>query len=403
MIRIEIRNFQSIEHADIQVRGFTALVGRSNIGKSAIVRAVESALTGASGTSFVRHGPTCARRIKGKTCKCFASVHITGDGFDLLWEKGDGVNRYKYNGMDYDAVARGFPEFLKPDFTPVKIGDHQTVIQVAPQWEPIFLLNATGGTVADVLSDVARLDRINVAMRLSEKDRKAAMATLKVRHEDADRLRVALQGYTGLDDAITQANDVAARLKKIEGHNRNVVAIAGFQQTLGVIEGRIQDLEGISSVKPPETQPLLAQTRARIKLTGFAADYTVKSTVVDTLAPVATLQVPAPASMQEALEHNVKVSTWFSKVQVLKGALQKWIPVKDTPIPDSSHLSTMTAAVKTSASLSARLTTLQKAIEGLEAQYATVLEDEKGVQEEVRKLGTCPSCARPFQEGHTHP
>ena len=33
MIEVEVRNFQSIEHISLKVEGFTALVGRSNIGK----------------------------------------------------------------------------------------------------------------------------------------------------------------------------------------------------------------------------------------------------------------------------------------------------------------------------------------------------------------------------------
>ena len=64
MTEVEVRNFQSVEHAVFRIEGFTALVGRSNIGKSALVRAVKAALTGATGTDFVRHGGLCARRLK---------------------------------------------------------------------------------------------------------------------------------------------------------------------------------------------------------------------------------------------------------------------------------------------------------------------------------------------------
>src|SRR5574343_133418 len=269
MIRIEIRNFQSIEHTVIQVQGFTALVGRSNIGKSAIVRAVEYALTGASGTNFVRHGATCARRLKGKTCKCFASVHITGPGMDLLWEKGDAVNRYVYNGAEYEAIARGFPEFLKPYFTPIKAGDVHTMLQVAPQWDPLFLLNATGGTVADVLSDIACLDSINVAMRLSDKDRKADMATLKVRQTDAERYRESLRGYVGLDAALDAKEAVADRLKEIEAANRSVVTVQGYQRAHDTVSAEISRLDGVTAVTVTDTTDMLNAARAMVKVRNF--------------------------------------------------------------------------------------------------------------------------------------
>ena len=397
---VEIRNFQSIEHAVIQVQGFTALVGRSNIGKSAAVRAVEAALTGASGTSFVRHGPTCARRIKSKTCKCFTSVHLTGDGFDLLWEKGDSVNQYHYNGVEYTAVAKGFPEFLRPDFTPVKVGDTAVQLQVAPQWKPLFLLDVTGGAVADVLSDVARLDRINVAMRLSEKDRRAAAATLKVRKEDADRLRNTLQDYAGLDLALAETVTIADKLKRIEEINLRAVKLGKFSSESEALTERVSALEGVATITPPRAQPLVDQTRARIKLNALHLSYEAKVEMVEHLAPVVSLAPPEPNVVDHCRGQRARLDAWFVKVQSLKGALQQWIPVKDLVVPDAALLQSQTAAMKASSALAIKLNALQQAMQGLDAQYQATLDDERCIQEEVRKLGACPSCTRPFHGAH---
>ena len=178
MIDLEVRSFQSIEHVKLRVDGFTALVGKSNIGKSAIVRAVKAALTGCVGNSFVRHSSACARRSKkAKTCECYSSVHIKAENFDLLWEKGDKHNRYVFNGQEHGVPNRGTPDFLErpkleKDFGQVKVGDQWSLLQVADQFENLFLLNQSGGVVADVFSDVARLDRVNVAIKYVEKDRR---------------------------------------------------------------------------------------------------------------------------------------------------------------------------------------------------------------------------------------
>ena len=39
---LEISNFQSVEKADIQLGGFTVIVGPSNSGKSALLRALRA-------------------------------------------------------------------------------------------------------------------------------------------------------------------------------------------------------------------------------------------------------------------------------------------------------------------------------------------------------------------------
>lgn len=123
MLDVEIRNFQSIEHVHVVIDGFTTLVGRSNLGKSAIVRAIKAALTGAPEETSVRHGPKCEREVKGtKSCKCYCSVHIKTEGFDLLWEKGGDKNEYVFNGAKKTAVGKGTPDFLDESFGVVKSG-----------------------------------------------------------------------------------------------------------------------------------------------------------------------------------------------------------------------------------------------------------------------------------------
>mgnify|MGYP001228451488 CR=1 FL=1 len=115
MIEVEVRDFQSIEHATIKIDGFTALVGRSNIGKSAFVRAVQACVTGAPVGAYVRHNALCPRKTrKAKECRCQCSVHIRAEQFDLLWEKGDFINRYTFNGTVYDKANQGTPDFLLP-------------------------------------------------------------------------------------------------------------------------------------------------------------------------------------------------------------------------------------------------------------------------------------------------
>lgn len=256
MIEVEIHNFQSVEHVVIQIDGFTTLVGRSNIGKTAIVRAVKAALTGRAGNNFVRHSPTCARLAGAKKCKCHASVHVKAPGIDLLWEKGDAVNRYTYNGTVYDKVERGTPSFLSPLFSLLKVGDKPTLLQVADQFHPIFLLDTSGPAVADTLSDVARLDQINVASRLADKDLREARATLKVRRKDVQALARRVEAYDGLDDAVKPVDLLQEELRGLHSGQADVLRLEAYDVQVSARTRALRQYEGLELIEPLNFEPV---------------------------------------------------------------------------------------------------------------------------------------------------
>jgi hypothetical protein len=399
VIEVVVRNFQSIEKASFRIDGFTVVVGRSNIGKSALVRAVKAALTGAPATSFVRHGAGCLRRTKkAKTCKCFASVHLCGEGLDLLWEKGDSINRYTFNGAVYDKAERGTPDFLYPDFAPVKVGDRQEMLQVADQFSPIFLLDQTGGTVADTLSDVARLDRINAAMRLAEKDRKEAASTRKVREKDAADLRKKLTAYDGLDDVLGQAQALSDRHDDIERHGRSVVRMDGLLEHLAALVGAVRGLEGVTSVAVPDPSAMMGD-RARLdQIDGFLVRLTDREREVEALSGVEDVLAPSAAGIEEGARSLQRLDGWLARLVDMKGWLAPWRAVEAAPVLDASGIREARDLVVSLDRFVTGYEALTVTVAGLEADLAAVQEDFTRVERERAALGVCPTCVRPVSE-----
>ena len=58
MVTVKVRNFQSIKNSEIEVRGFTAVTGANNSGKTAFCRATRGVFQNTPGTGFIRHGET---------------------------------------------------------------------------------------------------------------------------------------------------------------------------------------------------------------------------------------------------------------------------------------------------------------------------------------------------------
>lgn len=399
MVEVEVRNFQSIEKALFQIDGFTVVVGRSNIGKSALVRAVKAALTGASANSFVRHGPSCLRKLKqAKTCKCYTSVHLRSDGFDLLWEKGDAINRYTYNGVVYDKAERGTPEFLQPDFATVKVGDRQELLQVADQFSPIFLLDQTGGAVADTLSDVARLDRINAAMRLVEKDRKEAVSTRKVREKDVQVLRGRLDTYTVLDTHLAEVEGVAQRLEIIMGTERSLQKVDGFLLKATSALQVLKELSRVEGVVVPDVAPVQGVAGRLTSLALFLEKYQGRRGEVEALSGVEDLTVPDPSPYLAAHREVGRLGGWIEQAVDVKGWLAPWKDVDELPVPNATDLreayqrfSLLDAHLRRYEALNDEVTTLG-------SSYDDVLRDERELTKAQKELGVCPTCVRPFSE-----
>lgn len=399
MVEVEVRNFQSIEKAAFRIDGFTVIVGRSNIGKSALVRAVKAALTGAPASSFVRHGAACLRRTKkAKTCKCFASVHMVAEGFDLLWEKGDAINRYTFNGAVYDKAERGTPDFLQPDFAPVKVGDRQEMLQVADQFSPIFLLDQTGGAVADTLSDVARLDRINAAMRLAERDRKEAVSTRKVREKDVTDLRIKLVAYDGLDAALADAQAIADRHVAIEKQERALQRVDEFLGQLSSLAGVVRELGKVTAIVIPDSSTLRAEEERLDALDEFLARKVAREQEIASLSGVEDVQVPSAAALGDASKALTRLDGWVAKLVEMKGWLGPWKAVEAAPVPEAKALTESRDRLTTLDALLTKHANLTALIRSLDDELAVVLTEETTIKAEQDELGVCPTCARSVVE-----
>ena len=444
MIAVEIHNFQSIEKTKLRIEGFTVLVGQSNIGKSAAVRAIRCALTGASGTDFVRHGDTCARRIKGnKKCQCQTTVSLTTDKMKVVWEKGDAVNQYTVtqDGEEvlYTAVDRGTPDFLKPEFSPLKIGSAAPdLIQVSEQFSPIFLLNQSGPATADVLSDVARLDNINKAIGLVNKDRKNAVSTRKVREKDVLKIQESLDGYIGLDRAAEQVQGVEQRYKALETAQESLAWLDQQVEALSVQATTVRALMAATKPPLPAAKALGEKGETFTKLVALYEELTEKAPVFRKLMGVSKVVLPAVGPIEDQSALAQRLDKWWDKletfklvgrqVKALKAAKVPAIPkdttkelaklgrfveqfAKQQALTEQGENLKAVLVPKLSANTQGldqlqgfldRQAAYAEQLGTLEAGFPEAEKELEGVLEEFAELGLCPTCSQDINVDHRH-
>lgn len=402
MVRIEIKNFQSIDKGVVEIDGFSALAGRSNIGKSAIVRAIRAALTGSPADSYVRHEPTCPRSTKGaKSCKCYCSVHIVGDGLDLLWEKGDTVNRYVHNGTEYTVVGRGTPEFLMQDFAPVKLGsDDKEVLQVSDQFKPIFILNKPGTVAADILSDVAKLDQINVAMRLAEKDRKEAKATRNVREKDVLDLDRQLAGYVDLDGVVQRVAELENLDNQTEDINTKVQRLERFITSVLSIGHQINDLKAVNLIEIPVIEPVVTNGSKFIALEEYAAELSAREGAVSSLDGLEDVELP---NIEPLLDGNYeKLIQWALKVDSLRAFFGRFQKFNLVSFPELGPLEAVEKDYSRFASWASRVYAVSQSLLQGKKDLSEAEQEEVAIVEEFKKLNMwCPTCNRPLGIEHS--
>lgn len=411
MIGVEIRNFQAIDDLTLKVEGFTALVGRSNIGKSSIVRALRCALSGSSGSDFVRHDARlCPRIVDGaKTCKCFASVKLTfGPGQAVLWEKGGrGMNRYTVwrDGVEsvYDRVGQNvdLPEFLDSQFAPVKLGASASLLQVSSQFEAPFLLDLSGPAVAGILSDVGQLDEINQALAAVAKDRRADVATRKVRETDLATLTERLAAYVGLDDHLLRIRTIQEQgcaVEKVEVRRKLV------DRLIQEVTEAAQVLRRVSVVadqKPPDVRPLRELSERVHKARDLDASLRERGALIEKLERLTAAPVPVGLErVQKVASALATVGRWLSKLAEHRDVYVKGAHLQSLTLPEAPALGLLARRLSETGRLASKLEALEHDIAQAERELAESSKEATAVLSEFAKLGVCPTCHRGIAPEH---
>jgi hypothetical protein len=240
--RVRITNFQSIEDAEIEIDGFTVISGSNSAGKTALMRAIKGVFENTGGNYFVRYGAK----------HCGVQIDFS-DGNTVLWEKGSGVNRYTVNGHVLENVGQSVPqEVFDLGVGPIKAGGSDLWPQFAEQFGgQVFLLDKTGAVIAEAVSDVDRVGRLNNCLQGSESERISKNRKLKDRQESQTKLEEDLEIFEGLDDVSDDIDSLLLLESKAKKLSNGIVKATSLRDSLVEATNTVSNLSGISSISVP--------------------------------------------------------------------------------------------------------------------------------------------------------
>ena len=209
--QINLHNFQSHKETDLVLSpGINAVVGPSDSGKSAILRALYWAINNRpSGDSFVSHW---ARDEKGKQTQAAYVVILKGD-HALMRLRSKDKNGYKLDDkIEFEAIRTDVPEEVQDFF-------NLSEVNIQKQMDSPFLLSESAGEVARFFNKTIKLDTIDTTLSLVDKKKRECDQQIKVQETILVERREALKAYAWIDDAKVLVD----RLEKIRDKKSGIV------------------------------------------------------------------------------------------------------------------------------------------------------------------------------------
>lgn len=203
MIRkVIIHNFQSHKHSEYEFCPTTnSIVGPSNNGKTAVLRAINWAITNRpSGEAYVSHW---ARDAKDNQIED-TYVTIETDSHIITRTRGKKGNTYTIDGKILDAVGLDVPEEIAVAF-------NMSEVNIQKQMDSPFLLSETPGEVARFFNKIVHLDKIDIYLTSIESKKRKCKTELEILQSNKVTTEKELSTLTWVD----KASEILATLQEV--------------------------------------------------------------------------------------------------------------------------------------------------------------------------------------------
>lgn len=228
--KIEITNFQKHKRLSVSFDPtVTTIVGRSEKGKSAIIRALQFVMLNEwNGDTDRRHGSSITK------------VKLLVDGHVLVRKKGS-ANLYRLDASKYKAFAKNVPEEI------------QKLLNVGPvnfqeQFEPHFWLSKAAGQVSQELNSIINLEIIDDSLsNISSELRKAKLA-VDISRNRLKSYKEEKQSLSWVPDLVSAQRHLEVKAKRLKESRKEIERltflckeVVKYQGTQGTWEQCVKD------------------------------------------------------------------------------------------------------------------------------------------------------------------
>lgn len=220
--RIRVRNYQSIRSLDMIPGNFTVLLGESDLGKSAIIRAIGAVIKNQAGATMVT------------TNEKKAVVTLKFGESEVAWEKSVDTKHTKatvtyYLAKDgtterFDKSGVSVPDEIQEvlDLGEIEIGGVSLDVNTHNQFNPPFLVSETPAVKAKLLGELSGANVLFLAMQECRRREQQAVRAQTSKLEELEKMSRILLDYEGLDELDVRVRVISERVSDLSQQESEV-------------------------------------------------------------------------------------------------------------------------------------------------------------------------------------
>lgn len=250
--KIILTNFQSHSESELILNpGINAIIGSSDSGKTAILRALHWAIYNRpSGEAFISHWARDSKEKQTDTCQVYIEK---GKDCIIRYRTPGSLNGYKINDQTLEAIKTDVPTDVREFF-------NISEVNLQKQMDAPFLLSESPGEIARFFNRIIKLDEIDACLSAADKKKRDCAHDMKATEAEREKLGKELEKYGYIEDVmplLDRARKIQLKIERIHTESEQVGTLyqkwAKHRYTVNIyaetvyIEGKLQDAEAIST------------------------------------------------------------------------------------------------------------------------------------------------------------
>jgi AAA15 family ATPase/GTPase len=384
MIEVEITNYESIGHIKFSFDGFCTVTGRNFIGKSALLRAINAALTNQKGEQFIKWGET------------FCEVRIKTKDMDLLWHKESGNNFYEINGVKQKKIGKdGQPtQVVDSGFGIITTNaDDEVNLHYCEQYNPLFLVDKRDSKAADLLISMYGLDKLYKALEFCNRDQRKNRDILKTRKEDLVVAKRDYDRFDGFEEILSEKDSIISKKEDIKSKEAIVDRLRILNTTIATVEKDIAKLSEVSAIEIPTGKDIEEAILTLGKMSNLRSQLTIVAQDLKRLEGHKDIVIPSEMSQDlgDKINEIEKLRTVYSRYTSLSSEVEGMEKVlADFILPKVPAVDFDTAG--NLRRIYQDIQSTSKEANELKAALAEATKEHDATQQELDKFEACPVC-----------